>query len=86
METIKRIFSIETKYRFEWNDVRCLITAINVILIMIFGLQVAWFGLGLAALGLLKDFAQHRHINDVLMHGLSLVLNIHFLILYYGGK
>lgn len=85
MEMIKRIFSIETKYRFEWNDIRCFITAVNVILIMILGLQVAWFGLAIAIFGVCKDLSQHRHINDVLMHLLSVVLNVHFLILYYGG-
>lgn len=85
MEMIKRIFSIETKYHFEWNDIRCFITAVNVILIMIFGLQVAWFGLAIAVFGVCKDLSQHRHINDVLMHLLSVVLNVHFLILYYGG-
>ena len=41
MQIIKNWFGIETAYRFEWNDVRCGITILNVILIMLFGLQVS---------------------------------------------
>lgn len=86
MEKIKSFFNIETSYRFEWNDLRCGITILNVILIMIFGLQVSWFGLAVAIFGVCKDLSQHRHINDVLMHCSSVVLNIYFLTLLYGGK
>lgn len=85
METIKKIFSIEGKYKFEWNDIRCGITILNVILIMLFGLQVSWFGLAIAVFGVCKDFAQRRHINDVLMHCASVALNVYFLLLLYRG-
>lgn len=85
METIKKIFSIEEKYRFEWNDLRAGITILNVILIMLFGLQVSWFGLAIAIFGVCKDFSQHRHINDVLMHCSSVALNLYFLLLLYRG-
>lgn len=86
MEGIKRFFGIETRYRFEWNDLRCGITILNVILIILFGLQVSWFGLAIAIFGVCKDLSQHRHINDILMHLSSVVLNIYFLMLLYGGK
>ena len=85
MERIKNIFGIEEKYRFEWNDLRCGITILNVALIMLFGLQVSWFGLAVAIFGVCKDFTQHRHINDVLMHCSSVVLNLYFLSLLYRG-
>ena len=85
MERIKRFFNIETAYKFEWNDLRCGITILNVILIMIFGLQISWFGLAVALFGVCKDLSQHRHINDVLMHMSSVILNIYFLILLYRG-
>lgn len=85
MENIKRFFSIETPYKFEWNDLRAGITFLNVVLIMIFGLSVSWFGLAIAVFGLFKDFSQHRHINDVLMHLSSMILNIHFLLMLYRG-
>ena len=39
MEKVKSFFSIETPYHFEWNDLRCGITILNVVLIMLFGLQ-----------------------------------------------
>ncbi len=83
---MREFFGITESYRFEWNDVRCGITILNVVLIMIFGLQVSWFGLAVAMFGVCKDLSQHRHINDVLMHLSSVVLNIYFLTLLYGGK
>lgn len=82
-ERVKKFFSIETAYKFEWNDLRCGITILNVALIMLFGLQVSWFGLAVAIFGVCKDFSQHRHINDVLMHLSSVVLNLYFLSLLY---
>ena len=83
---MREFFGITESYRFEWNDLRCGITILNVVLIMIFGLQVSWFGLAVAIFGVCKDLSQHRHINDVLMHLSSVVLNIYFLTVLYGGK
>lgn len=83
MEHIRKFFSIEAPYRFEWNDLRCGITILNVILIMLFGLQVSWFGLAIALFGVFKDLSQHRHINDILMHFSSVILNLYFLSLLY---
>lgn len=85
MQRIKNFFRIETSYKFEMNDLRAIIQIINVILIMIFGLSVSWFGLALAAFGLIKDFTTDRHINSIAMHTASAVLNIYFLMLLYGG-
>lgn len=85
MEKIKQFFKINEPYRFEWNDLRCLATIINVVLIMFFGLSIAWFGLGIAIVGLIKDFMSDRHINGILMHLAGVALNIYFLILYYGA-
>lgn len=85
MERIKQFFKIEEPYHFEWNDLRCLATIINVVLIMLFGLSIAWFGLGIAIVGLIKDFTSDRHINGILMHLAGVALNIYFLILYYGA-
>lgn len=85
MEMIKKFFSIETPFRFEWNDLRASIQVLNVILIMIFGLQVSWFGLALAIFGVCKDLSQRRHINEMVMHLSGVVLNVYFLSLLYGG-
>lgn len=80
---MKKFFRIETPYQFEINDLRCLIQIINVVLIMIFGLSVSWFGLAIAVAGLIKDFLTDRHINGILMHLSGAILNIYFLYLFY---
>lgn len=85
MERIKTFFNIKSKYKFEWNDLRALAMIVNVVLIMIFGLSISWFGLGIAVFGLVKDLTSDRHINGMLMHIASMVLNIYFLILLYKG-
>lgn len=76
---MKQFFGIESAYRFEYNDLRALITVINVILIMKFGLSIAWFGLLVASIGLLKDIVLDRHINGMIMHFANVVLNLFFL-------
>ncbi|MDV3429535.1 MAG: hypothetical protein LIR50_21345 [Bacillota bacterium] len=83
MERVRTFFNIKTKYNFEWNDLRAVVTIINVILIMIFGLSISWFGLAVALVGLVKDFTDERHINGILMHLASAILNIYFLTLLY---
>lgn len=80
---MKKFFGIETAYRFEYNDLRCLITVINVILIMIFGLSIAWFGLAVAVVGIIKDLTVDRRINGLVMHLANVALNIYFLIVLY---
>lgn len=79
MEALKKFFKIEDAYKFEWNDLRCFITVINVILIMIYGLSIAWFGLAVALVGVVKDLTVDRHINGLLMHLANVVLNIFFI-------
>lgn len=81
---MKKFFGIDSKYRFEWNDLRCGVTVLNVALIMIFGLSISWFGLAVALVGLVKDFTTDRHINGIVMHFSSVVLNLYFLSLLYG--
>lgn len=82
---MKDFFGIKTKYQFEWNDLRCGGTIINMLLIMLFGLSISWFGLGIAIIGLVKDFTSDKHINSILMHFSSVILNIYFLSLIYCG-
>lgn len=81
---MKQFFGIEGKYKFEWNDLRCFATVINVMLIMIYGLSIAWFGLFIAIIGIIKDLTTDRKINGLLMHFSSVVLNIYFLLIYYN--
>lgn len=82
---MKEFFKIETPYKFEYNDLRAFITVVNVILIMIFGLSIAWFGLAVALIGVIKDLKIDRHINGLVMHVASVALNVYFLILLYWG-
>ena len=82
---MREFFRIEEPYRFEYNDLRALITVINVILIMIFGLSIAWFGLAVALIGVIKDLKVDRHINGLIMHFASVALNVYFIILLYQG-
>lgn len=80
---MKAFFGITEPYRFEWNDLRAGIQILNVVLIMIYGLSVSWFGLAIALFGVVKDLTNRRHINDILMHLSSVILNIYFLTLLY---
>lgn len=80
---MKKFFNITEPYRFEWNDLRCGITLLNVALIMIFGLSIAWFGLAVAIFGMVKDLTSDRRINGLLMHFSSVVLNVYFLLIFY---
>lgn len=81
---MKNFFRIESGYKFEWNDLRCFITVVNVILIMMYGLSIAWFGLGVAIIGVIKDLTTDRRINGLIMHLANVSLNIYFLLIYYG--
>lgn len=68
------------KYQFEWNDLRACTTVINVVLIMIYGLSISWFGLALGILGVIKDITDKDfHWNGLIMHLANIVLNVFFL-------
>lgn len=79
-ELVKRFFKIEQKYKFEMNDLRALLQIINVSLIVFVNFNVgAIFGLIIASLGLIKDFATDRHINGIAMHLAGICLNVFIL-------
>ena len=78
---MKNFFGINQSYKFEWNDLRAIATVLNVILIMIFGLSIAWFGLGIALVGVIKDLTTDRKINGLIMHLSMAILNSYFLLL-----
>ena len=65
--------------KLEWNDLRAFATVINVILIMRFGLSIAWFSLGVATMGLIKDITIDKKWNGAIMHISNMVLNVFFL-------
>ena len=66
-------------YKFEWNDLRAAVTVVNVILIMIYGLSIAWFGLVVALIGIVKDVTTDKKWNGFIMHMANAILNIYFL-------
>jgi threonine/homoserine/homoserine lactone efflux protein len=82
---MRNFFNIETAYRFEWNDLRAFTTLVNVVLIILFGLQISWFGLAIAVFGLVRDFVKERRISGILMHLSGVVLNLYFIMLLYRG-
>ena len=84
MESIKNFFGLNEPFKFEWNDLRAGIQLLNVILIMIFGLSVSWFGLAIALGGICKDLSQRRHINDLVLHLSGVILNVYFLTRLYA--
>ena len=81
MAAIKKFFNIKTAYKFEWNDLRTLITVINVILIMKYGLSIAWFGLAVAILGMVKELTGNRHVNCLVSYLATIALNTYFITL-----
>ena len=76
---MKKFFGIDSRYKFEWNDLRAFVTVINVVLIMIYGLSIAWFGLLVAVVGVIKDLTTDHRINGLVMHLANVVLNVYFL-------
>ena len=87
MEKIKKFFHIETEYRFEWNDLRALLMLINVALIVFWSFNSgAIFGLIVASLGLLKDLLIDRHLNGMVLHLASMILNVFILCVQGDGK
>lgn len=79
---MKKFLNLSAPYKFEWQDLRAFATVLNVFLIITIGLQGAWFGLGIAIIGIVKDCTnENRHLNDFVLHGATVVLNIHLLTL-----
>ena len=81
MTKIKHFFNLTAPYKFEYNDLRAVITIVNVILIICYGLSIAWFGLAVAGIGVVKDLAVDRRINGLIMHLANVALNLYFIIL-----
>lgn len=83
---MKEFFNLNEPFRFEVQDLRALTMIINVVLVITIGFASAWFGLSIAIFGIVKDFQNpRRHVNDFLIHGASVALNLYFLSLLYLG-
>lgn len=82
---VKKFFNIDGSYSFELGDWCALTMIVNVALVIIFGLSASWFGLVIAGINLAMDMRnKHRHVNDVLIHLATIVLNSYFLYLLYA--
>ena len=79
---MKKFFRIEESYKFEHDDLRAFLTVLNVVLIMSFGVSVAYIGLGIALIGILKDFKGNRRINSFIIHISNAILYSYFI---FGG-
>ena len=79
MEKIKNFFNIDEHYQFEWNDLRAVMTVINVILIMTYGLSVAWVGLAISVIGVVRDLTKERRVSGLVMHLATVALNLYFI-------
>lgn len=77
---MKAFFNIIEPYRFDWNDLRAVATVFNVILIMVFGLSVAWVGLAIALIGVVRDLTKERRVSGLVMHLASVALNLYFIL------
>ena len=77
---MKKFFRINGAYKFEWNDIRCILMVINAICIIHFNLSIAWLGLSIAFFGVIKDlFIDHR-INGFILHLSSMIIYIYLLL------
>lgn len=80
---MKKFFNITAnRYIFDYNDIRCLLTLVNVILVITFGLSVAWIGLAIAIFGTIRDMVcEERKINSTIQHLTMIILNVYFVTL-----
>lgn len=81
VKAVKKFFNIETAYKFEWNDLRTLLTIVNVFLIIAFGVAGSWFGLAISIFGIVKEMTGNRHINCLVSYVATIVLNVYFITL-----
>ena len=77
---MKKFFNITAeKYIFDYNDIRMILTVFNVIMIITFGLTVAYIGLAIAIFGTIRDMViEERKINSTVQHVMMIILNLYF--------
>lgn len=82
---LARKYELTRKYRFEWGDFATLGYAVNIFLIVALGLSAAWFGLALGLVNLVHEIIVGKRISGLASVVLTIVLNLYFLLLYYGA-
>lgn len=83
MKKIINYFELRAPYHFEWNDVFGFLNCVNAVLVIKFGLVASWFGLAIALACMVDDVIEVKRLNLFFLHFSILILNIHFLLMYY---
>lgn len=81
MDTFKKFFRVETKYRFEVADLSAILTVLNVTLILI---GIRWapvLGIVNCVISLVVNVKNRLHLNLYVIQFSLIVLNIYFLTL-----
>ena len=68
-------------YKFELNDVRSILTIINVILVVGFGVSICWFVIAVNLIGIVKDLTIDKKLNGFLMHTANTFMNVYLLLM-----
>ena len=71
---------MRNRYNFELNDLRSLLTIINVICVIGFGVSVCWIVIVVGLVGIVKDLTIDRKINGLLMHTANVLMNVYLLV------
>lgn len=71
---------MRNKYNFELNDLRSLLTIINVVCVISFGVSVCWVVIAVGLIGIVKDLTIDRKLNGLLMHTANVLMNVYLLI------
>ena len=80
LKKIQEYFEIDQRYQFEWGDIRALLTVLNVIGIVWWGIWGAAIGLFLSFWAVMQAIDKDRRINGIII-GLALIaLNLYFLV------
>lgn len=81
MKKLVNYFKLNYKYKFELNDVRAILTLINIALIIALKINITWLVVLIALLGLYKDIVIDKRLNGIIIHLSNIVLNIYILLL-----
>ena len=79
----ERITTIEKQNKFKWelNDLRALMTIMNVIGVIVFGFIACYLALSIAIIGLIRDIIEKKKINSYIIHISNCILNIYLMML-----
>ena len=64
------------KYKFEINDLRCILTLLNIFLILKFDIRWGLLGVLLAGFGVVKDLTTDKRISSIIMHSANLIFYV----------